>query len=100
MFGLQTLDRPIVGGVDTSAPGGMLPAIGFGILTSMIWSPRLGAYYFAGFVPVKYLNLPSIAVAIVAALIAVIGFFRDLELHELKTAAETSTTAQTMLDDE
>lgn len=60
-----------------NAAGGMLPAVGFGILISMIWSKELGAYFFVGFILVNYLSLPTVAVALAAGIMAVLTFFND-----------------------
>lgn len=70
-----------------AAAGGMLPAVGFGILISMIWNKRLGGYFFLGFVMVVYMHLPTLAIAIVGAVLAILELFRDMELNDLKKQA-------------
>ena len=48
------------------AASGMMTAVGFAILTSMIWSKEIGGYFFLGFVLAKYLNLEMLPIAIIA----------------------------------
>lgn len=57
--------------------GALLPALGLGILTSMIFTKELGAFLFIGFVLSAYLGLDTMAVAILAGSIAVLVFFMD-----------------------
>lgn len=65
------------------AAGGMLPAVGFGILTSMIWSKELGAFFVLGFILSKYMALPTLAIALIGGIIALLIFFRDKQLATL-----------------
>ena len=57
--------------------GGMLVAVGFAILTTMIWSKELAVFFFVGFVLAEFLQSPIIAIAILALAVAVVGFTRD-----------------------
>lgn len=59
----------LINGLD--AASGMLVAIGFGILTSMIWSKKLGIFFFVGFVLAEMLGLKTIGIAIIALAIAI-----------------------------
>lgn len=61
--------------------GGLLPAVGLGILTSMIFNKQQGAWLFIGFALSAYLGLGTMAVAILAGCAAVITFFNDSELQ-------------------
>lgn len=56
----------------------LLPALGLGILTSMIFNKEQGAYLFIGFALAAYLGLDTMAVAILAGSVAVLSFFSDL----------------------
>lgn len=76
-----------------SAAGGMLPAVGFGILISMIWTKKLGAYFFLGFVMVVYMKLPTLAIALVGSVIAIVELFRDIDLNEMKKQRQTPHAA-------
>lgn len=69
--------------------GGMLPAVGLGILTSMILNKRQGAFLFIGFALSAYLDLGTMAVAILAGAVAVIVFFNDAELQSKLGASKT-----------
>ncbi|WP_416327481.1 PTS mannose/fructose/sorbose/N-acetylgalactosamine transporter subunit IIC [[Eubacterium] hominis] len=59
--------------------GGLLPAVGLGILTSMIFNKQQGAWLFIGFALSAYLGLGTMAVAIIAGCAAVLTFFNDSE---------------------
>lgn len=66
--------------------GGLLPAVGFAMLLSMIWSRKLAVFYLFGFVLVAYLKLPLIAVAAVGLVFAVIFAIYDKEILDAKNA--------------
>ncbi|MDO4377824.1 MAG: PTS sugar transporter subunit IIC [Erysipelotrichia bacterium] len=70
---------------------GMLTAVGFGILTSMIWSPKLGVFFFVGFAMAEFMGLPTIAIAIFALAIAIFYFIMD---HKIITSAGTKVEAK------
>lgn len=76
-----------------AAAGGMLPAVGFGILISMIWSRKLGGYFFLGFVMVAYMKLPTLAIALIGGIIAIIELYRDIDLNDMKKQMESGTAA-------
>ncbi len=65
---------------------GMMTAVGFSIITSMIWNKEVGAFFFVGFVLAKYLSLPTLAIAILAGVVAVMYFYNEKKLVELKNA--------------
>ena len=67
-----------------SAASGMMTAVGFAILGSMIWSAEIGGFFFVGFVLAKYLNLGSLPVAIVLAVVAVMYFLNDKKILDAK----------------
>jgi len=60
-----------------AATGGLLPAVGFAILMRMLWSKQLAPYYFLGFILVAYLDLPSVAVAVLGIIIVLVTSFKD-----------------------
>ncbi len=66
----------VTGGLSVGA--GMLPALGLGILTSMIFNKELGAFLVLGYALHAYLGLGTMAVAVIAGAIAVIMFFSDI----------------------
>lgn len=49
---------------------GMLPALGFAVLMTMILSKNVLSFYFLGFILSAYLKLPVLAIAILAGIIA------------------------------
>lgn len=67
--------------------GGLLPAVGLGILTTMIFNKEMGGFLFLGYAMAAYLKLDTMAVAIVAGSIAVILFFADVERNAKVVAA-------------
>ena len=52
------------------AAGGMMTAVGFGILLSMIWDTKICVFYFVGFICAKSLGLSSLGIAVIGAAIA------------------------------
>lgn len=68
------------------AASGMMLAVGFAILTSMIWSKEVGVFFFLGFVLVKYANLSVIPIAVIGIAVAVTVFLLDKDRIELKNS--------------
>lgn len=58
-----------------SAAGGMMTAIGFAILLSMIWDAKICVFYFVGFVLAQSLGLSSLGIAVIGAAVALVVFF-------------------------
>lgn len=81
----------LINGLD--AAGGMLVAVGFGILTSMIWSTKLGIFFFVGFVLSELIGLSTIGVAIIAVAIAISMFMIDHKISELKQPQNDGSAA-------
>ena len=63
--------------------GSLLGAVGMAILMRMLWSKELAVFFFAGFILVKYLELPLIAVAVLAVVVAVPMALRDKENFDI-----------------
>ncbi len=72
---LATLPAWVMTGLGASSS--MMLAVGFAILTSMIWSREVGAFFFLGFVLVKYANLPVVPIAVIGIVIAITIFLID-----------------------
>ena len=85
-----------------AAASGMLVAVGFAILTSMIWSKELGIFLFVGYVLAKLMGLSAIGVAIIAAAIAVAMYFSEKRIIDLKTEfkAQPAEIGQSAANDE
>lgn len=82
------------------AAGGMLPALGLGILMSMIWDNRMAVYFMLGFACVIYLNLPMVGLAIVAAFLTLVDYFRNRELNDLKHKLKNQSATAGETDEE
>ncbi len=84
------------------AAGGMMTAVGFGILLSMIWDTKICVFYFVGFICAKSLGLSSLGIAVIGAAIALTIFFLKKDIVDAKnsvsTAASTSGPANSEED--
>lgn len=81
---LGTLPPFIMTGL--GAASGMMIAVGFAILTSMIWSGKVGCFYFVGYVLAKIVKLDSLSIAIIGAAIAITMFFVDKQFIDFKNS--------------
>ncbi|MHB8806624.1 MAG: PTS mannose/fructose/sorbose/N-acetylgalactosamine transporter subunit IIC [Anaerolineaceae bacterium] len=68
------------------AASAMMIGVGISILTSMIWSPKVGVFFFLGFVMAKSLGLSTLAIAVIGIVIAVAIFMQDKDLIDLKNS--------------
>lgn len=57
----------------------MLPAVGFALLMNMLWDNKLCVFLLFGFVLASYLQLPIIAIAIIALTIGVVMVVQDMK---------------------
>ena len=64
----------------------MMLGIGIAILTSMIWSNKVGVFFFLGFVMAKSMGLSTLAIAIIGIVIAVAIFMQDKDVIDLKNS--------------
>jgi len=74
----------VLSGLGASAS--LMIGVGIAILTSMIWSPKVGVFFFLGFVLAKSLGLSTLAIAIIGIVIAVTVFMQDKDLIGLKNS--------------
>lgn len=58
----------------------ILPALGLAILLNMLWEKKIAVFILLGFVLSAYLELPIIAIALIASVFAIFIAFKDLEL--------------------
>lgn len=87
--------------IGLNASSSMMVAVGFAILCSMIWSGRLGVFFFVGFVLSKILEMDSLSIAIIGVAIAVTFFFNDKDLIDFKnTVTKQASLPETMNDEE
>ena len=85
------------------AAGGMMTAVGFGILLSMIWDAKICVFYFVGFICAKSLGLSSLGIAVIGAAIALTIFFLkkdivDATKNNAGTAVSTTGPANSEED--
>lgn len=73
---------------------GMMTAVGFAIITSMIWNKEVGVFFFFGFVLAKYLSLPTLSIAILAGVIAVVYFFNEKKFVDLKASSNNTKESE------
>ena len=71
-----------------SAASSMMTGIGFAILISMIWNKEIGWFFFIGYVLQKYMQLPTVAIAIIAGVMAFTYFCTEKKFNDVKRAAE------------
>lgn len=79
-----------------SAASSMMTGIGFAILLSMIWNKEIGCFFFVGYVMSKYMALPTMAIAIFAAAMAIVYFITEKKINEVRMIVEQggSTTSE------
>ena len=75
------------------AASGMMLAVGFAILTSMIWSGEVAVFFFVGYVLVKFVGMATVPIAIIGAAIAITMFMSEKKLADLKASLSTSGAA-------
>ena len=64
----------------------MMLAVGFAILTSMIWNKEVGCFFFFGYVLVAYLGMGTLPIAIIGGVIAITMFFSEKRVIDLKNS--------------
>lgn len=72
------------------AASGMMLAVGFAILTSMIWSNEVGVFFFVGYVLVKYLGMATLPIAIIGIAVAITMFFAEKRSIDLKNSLQNT----------
>ena len=65
--------------------GGLMPAIGFGILLNIMLRKEYVAYYILGFVLAAYLEQPLLAIALIGVVFALIEYFLRDKLRDRKS---------------
>ena len=88
-FGVQGLEHvmnnmPAFIMAGLSASSSMMTGIGFAILISMIWNREIGWFFFIGYVLQKYLQLDTVAIAIIAGVMAFMYFCTEKKFNDLK----------------
>ncbi len=70
------------------ASSSMMTAVGFAILTSMIWNKELGGFFFVGFVLSTYLKLGPLPIAIFGAVVSIMYFYNDKKILDTVKASK------------
>lgn len=97
---LASLPAWVMTGLAASAS--MMTAVGFAILTSMIWNKEVGVFFFVGYVLVAYAGLNTLAIAILGVAVAVTMFFSEKRIIDMKNSMSTQNANQggTLANDE
>lgn len=95
-FGIESLNTflaslPIWVMTGLGAATGMLLAVGFAILTSMIWNNEVGCFFFVGYVLVAYLKISTLPIAIIGIAIAITMFMAEKRSIDLKNSLLNTT---------
>ena len=100
--GIQTLFNAMPAWAMTglSASASMMVAVGFGILCSMIWNGKIGCFFFIGYVLAAILHMDSLSIAIIGISIAIIMFYNDKEVVDLRNKIENAKFAAAPKNDE
>lgn len=83
-----------------SAASAMMTGIGFAILISMIWNKEIGCFFFVGYVFQKYMELPTVAIAIIAAVMAITYFCTEKKINDVKKELQANAGAGTAMGEE
>lgn len=67
---IEAVPETILGGLKVA--GNLLPAVGFALLLDMLFSKKMGVFFFLGFLAASFLGLNITAIALFGACIAVI----------------------------
>lgn len=71
----------------------MMIAVGFAILTSMIWNNEVGIYFFIGYILVAYLGMSTLPIAIIGTAIAFALFMGEKRNIDLKNSLSVKAAA-------
>ena len=72
--------------------GGLIPAIGFAMILSVMLKKELTPYVILGYICVAYLELPTMAVALVGSVFALIAYYQNSNKQEV--VVETVQTSE------
>lgn len=97
---LESIPQFITNGF--TAAGTMLPAVGFALLLNMLFDKKVFIYFFLGFAIAIYLELPSLAIAIFAMVIAITQFINRTQFmngHTMATDNGVRTDEEAFFDE-
>lgn len=90
---------PSVVTVGLQAAGGMLPALGFGMLLNMVGIPKLFPYFFIGFAFATFMKVPLIGVAVMGAAAAFLHdyfLYRDEPIFVADTGSSEASSSRSL----
>lgn len=93
---VEALPKWLISGF--SVAGGLIPAIGFAMILSVMLKKELTPYVILGYVLVAYLELPTMAVALVGTIFATIYYFQ--KDHSATPVVAANVSDNKALDEE
>ncbi|MEG0661394.1 MAG: PTS sugar transporter subunit IIC [Anaerorhabdus sp.] len=87
---ISSLPTFVMGGLQTAA--GLLPALGLGILLSMLWDNKKAIYFVLGFILVVYLKIPTLALAVIGTFLMLADFYKNQELYSIRKLITSKST--------
>lgn len=87
---INTLPPFVMGGLQTAA--GLLPALGLGILLNMLWENKKAIYFILGFVLVVYMNIPTLALAVIGVFLMLSDFYKNQDIYNLRKLVTSGNT--------
>lgn len=72
---LAIVPQPVIQALKVT--GGMIPALGIGMLLSYLWKKEYAPYFFIGFVLCAYLGLSTTAIAVLGGCIAAVHLYNS-----------------------
>lgn len=82
-----------------SVAGGLIPAIGFAMILSVMLSKNLTPYVLLGFVCAAYLELPTMAIALIGAVFALIHYYGK-DKSPVMAIAQADANTENNIDEE
>ncbi len=83
---VERLPESVMNGLNVVS--GLLPALGFAMLINIMWDSRFIAFLFIGFVMAVYLEMPIMAVAVLAISTAIVYYFLSADKQEKELSEE------------
>ena len=77
-----------------NAVGGMLPAVGMGILLNYLWDAKLVIYLILGFAVAAFLKVSTVFMVIVAVFLAYVDYTRNASAAKIAPSKDGSVTNQ------
>lgn len=95
---INKLPDVIINGL--SVAGNLLPAVGMAMLLQTLWDNKIAVFFFLGFVLTAYLELPLIATAVLAFIMAFLVAQRDLQVKKIADSGQGHVIVSDSMTDE